>query len=95
MLPWRDGAQSCGKPRALVATAGAALLLLTAGAGGCAGRHWDYDKRGITAIKLDHDLRECRREAYRPHTLAIFHRVDDDALNHCMERRGYRVTPLD
>ena len=83
-----------GKPRAPVATAGAALLLLMAGAGGCASRQWDYDKSGITAIKLDHDLRECRREAYRPHTLAIFHRVDDDALNRCMERRGYRVTPL-
>jgi len=91
----RDGAQLGGKPRALAATAGVTLLILMAGAGGCAGRHWDYSKPGVTAIKLDRDLRECRKEAYRPYTLTILNRVDEDALNRCMERRGYTVTSLD
>jgi hypothetical protein len=82
--------------RALAPTAGATLLTLMIGAGGCASggaHHWDYDKPRLTAIKLDRDLRECRREAYRPFALAVFNRIDEEALNRCMERRGYTITP--
>lgn len=70
------------------------LPLLALALDGCAGQRWEYDKKGVTAVKLDHELRECRREAYRPYTLSIFNRVDADVLNRCMERRGYTVTPV-
>ncbi len=73
--------------------AGAVLLALAAAVGGCAGKRWDYEKRGVTAVTLDRDLRACRKEAFNPHTLAIFSRVDEERLNRCMERRGYTVTP--
>lgn len=73
--------------------AGVALLLAAAVLGGCAGKRYDYDKPGVTAITLGRDLRACRREAYDPHTLAIWSRVDEERLNRCMERRGYTVTP--
>ena len=63
-----------------------ALCMLT----GCAAR-FSYTKPGLTPARLDQDLEACRREAHRPYWFAFTRsaRVDQDVLNHCMERRGY------
>lgn len=66
-------------------------LLLALGLGGCAEPRWDYEKRGVTAVRLERDLRECRREAFDPNKFGLLHRVDQKVLNRCMERRGYEV----
>jgi len=71
--------------RTLVA-AGLVLGLLA----GCAGR-WTYDKAGVTPGALDRDLAACRSLAHRPYWFAFTRaaRVDQDALNQCMQHRGY------
>ena len=63
--------------------------------GGCAAQRWDYSKPGLTPASLDQDLTACRREAHRPYRFALTHsgRVDQDALNQCMTRKGYTVRP--
>jgi hypothetical protein len=63
-----------------------ALCLLT----GCA-QHWSYTKPGLSPARLDQDLEACRREAHRPYWFALTRaaRVDQDALNKCMQNRGY------
>jgi hypothetical protein len=83
----------CGTFGGLGGRASLATLALALGVAGCGGQRWDYEKRGVTAVRLGHDLRECRKEAFNPNTLAIFRRVDQDALNRCMERLGYTVRP--
>ena len=62
------------------------LCLLT----GCAER-WSYTRTGLTPARLDLDLEACRKQAHRPHWFALTRsaRVDQDALNQCMERKGY------
>ena len=65
--------------------------MLALGLGGCAEPRWDYGKRGVTAVRLERDLRECRREAFNPNKFGLLNRVDEKALNRCMERRGYEV----
>ena len=64
-----------------------ALGLLT----GCAAERWTYDKAGLTPGGLDRDLEVCRRQAHRPYWFAFTRsaRVDQDALNQCMQHRGY------
>lgn len=66
-----------------------ALPLLTA----CAEKHWVYDKPGMTPATLDHDLDACGKETIRASRVAIFRsqRSDQEALNRCMERKGYRA----
>jgi hypothetical protein len=68
--------------------AGCALWLLA----GCAER-WSYTKPGLTPARLDLDLESCRREAHRPHWFALTRaaRLDQGALNQCMERKGYNA----
>ena len=83
----------CGTFRGRGGRASLATLALAVGVAGCGGQRWDYEKRGVTAVKLEHDLRECRKAAFNPNTLAIFRRFDQDALNRCMERLGYTVRP--
>ena len=83
----------CGPFGGLGGRASLATLALALGVAGCGGQRWDYEKRGVTAVRLEHDLRKCRKEAFNPNTLAIFRRVDQDALNRCMERLGYTVRP--
>jgi hypothetical protein len=84
-----------GAPRA----AGLSALLATVAAvgllAGCATDRWIYTKPGVTPAALDHDLGACRREAHRPYTFAITRarRVDRQALNLCMERKGYTARP--
>jgi len=70
--------------------AGVSLALALCLLAGCAER-WAYSKPGLTPARLDQDLDACRREAHRPYWFAFVRsaRVDQDALNRCMERRGY------
>ena len=76
--------------------AGLSALLTALGLlGGCATDQWIYTKPGVTPAALDHDLGACRRQAHRPYTFAITRsrRVDQEALNQCMERKGYTARP--
>lgn len=70
-----------------------ALLALTA----CAAPTFTYEKRAATPAQLDRDLGQCKREAFRPSRFSIWPsgRYDVDALNRCMERKGYAVRPED
>ncbi len=62
--------------------------------GGCASGEWVYDKPNATAAQVDHDLAICRKESMRKTAVAVTpsQRVDRDAFNRCMERKGYTVT---
>ena len=68
-----------------------AVLLAVCLLAGCAAERWSYTRAGLTPAKLDQDLEACRRVAHRPHWFALrrSERVDQDALNQCMERKGY------
>jgi hypothetical protein len=58
---------------------------------GCASEHWVYAKPNVTPARLDSDLAACRKESVERGRIAIFQsgRVDQEALNRCMQRRGY------
>jgi len=58
---------------------------------GCASERWVYEKPNLNAARLDHDLATCRKESMEHGRLAIFQsgRVDQEAVNRCMQRRGY------
>jgi hypothetical protein len=58
---------------------------------GCATEHWVYAKPNVTPARLDSDLAACRKESVERGRIAIFQsgRVDQEALNRCMQRRGY------
>jgi hypothetical protein len=58
---------------------------------GCAAERWSYTRPGLTPARLDIDLEACRRQAHRPYWFAFTRsaRLDQDALNQCMERKGY------
>jgi hypothetical protein len=58
---------------------------------GCAAERWSYTRAGLTPARLDLDLETCRKQAHRPHWFALTRsaRVDQEALNQCMERKGY------
>ena len=58
---------------------------------GCAAERWSYSRPGLTPARLDADLEFCRKQAHRPHWFALTRsaRVDQEALNQCMERKGY------
>ena len=76
------------------------VLALAASAtlAGCAtATAWVYDKPGVSVARLDHDLSLCRKEALRPYTFALLRsqRFDPEALNGCMERKGYAVRPAE
>jgi entry exclusion lipoprotein TrbK len=66
-------------------------ILVAALLSGCAREHWVYEKPNLNAARLDHDLATCRKESMEHGRLAIFQsgRVDQDAVNRCMQRRGY------
>ena len=58
---------------------------------GCASEEWSYTKPGLMPARLDQDLEACRRQARRPQWFAITRdaRLDREAINQCMERKGY------
>lgn len=63
-------------------------------AGGCASGEWVYNKPNTTAVQVDRDLATCRKESTRNTAIVITpsQRVDRDAFNRCMERKGYTIT---
>lgn len=58
---------------------------------GCATESWTYSKPGLTPARLDHDLETCRRQSVRPQWFAVTRggRLDQEAINQCMEHKGY------
>ena len=68
-----------------------ALVLALCALAGCAAQRWSYTKPGMTPSRLDQDLEACRRLAHRPYWFAFTRsaRVDQEALNQCMQHRGY------
>ena len=72
-----------------------ALVLILAGAAGCrSGEEWSYDRPRATPAQLDRDLTQCAREARPTGTFAYPSMTgpDREALNACMQKRGYTVT---
>ncbi len=67
-----------------------ALLLV----GGCSSGEWVYNKPNTTAVQVDRDLATCRKESTRNTAIVITpsQRLDRDAFNRCMERKGYTIT---
>ena len=68
-----------------------AVALVVGVLAGCGAERWAYTKPGLSPARLDQDLEACRRDAYRPHSWGITRsaRIDQDALNQCMQRKGY------
>jgi hypothetical protein len=77
------------RPRALVLASFATLL-----AGCAASEEWIYDKPRLTPAQLEHDKTMCRRAAPSRSLLRTLQeeKVEREAFNRCMERRGYTVT---
>jgi hypothetical protein len=77
-------------PRGVLVAAAAALALAA-----CAAPTYTYERRGATPAQVDHDLAQCKKEAFRPSRFAIWAsgRYDTDVLNRCMTRKGYAVRP--
>ncbi len=86
MQPARASKMSWMNPARVIAS-----VLFVAG---CASGEWVYNKPNATAVQVDRDLGICRKESTRGAAVAITpsQRIDRDALNRCMERRGYTVT---
>jgi len=70
----------------------AALVVIVAGCSSSG--EWVYNKPNATAVQVDHDLSVCRKESTRGTAIVIMpsQRIDRDAMNRCMERKGYTVT---
>ena len=71
----------------------AAIIGLVLVIAGCAAPKYVYEKRRATPAQTDHDLQTCRRQSFRPDWFAIWpsNRYDWDAVNRCMEHKGYTV----
>jgi hypothetical protein len=76
-------------PRALVLASFAALLTACA-----ASEEWIYDKPRVTPAQLEHDKTMCRKAAPSRSLLRTLQeeKVEREAFNRGMERRGYTVT---
>jgi hypothetical protein len=68
-------------------------VVLAAGAGCRSAEEWIYDKPRVTPAQLDRDLTQCGRQARPTGTFAYpsLTGPDREALNKCMEKRGYTV----
>ena len=78
--------------RALLALFHLAALLTA-----CASKQeWIYEKPRSTPAQLDHDTRTCRKIAPSRSMFRTFEdeKVEREAFNRCMERRGYTVTSV-
>jgi hypothetical protein len=70
------------------------VLALCAIVLGCAGkREWVYEKAHVSPTQYDRDSAACRRESVDRQGFAVFQsgRLDRDAFNRCMQRKGYTV----
>ncbi len=67
-----------------------ALVVVLAG---CAGPALVFERRGVTPARQNHDLAECKKEAFDPHGFAWRQadRYDRDILTRCMTRKGYAL----
>ena len=72
----------------------AGLALGAVCAAGCrSGEEWSYDKPRVNAAQLDRDLTQCGQRA-RPTGVLAYPSMtgpDREALNACMQKRGYTV----
>jgi hypothetical protein len=73
----------------------AGLILAVLALAACAAPKFTYERRNATPAQLDHDLGQCKKEAFRPSRFAIWQsgRYDVEALNACMTRKGYAIRP--
>lgn len=71
----------------------ALAVVLTALAGCRSSAEWSYDKPRVTPAQLDRDLTQCGREARPtgPFAYPAMTGPAREALNACMEKRGYTV----
>ena len=73
---------------------GAVLLVIVGVGGGCrSADEWSYHRPRVTAAQLDRDLTQCSQQA-RPTGPLAFPSItgpDREALNACMQKRGYTV----
>jgi hypothetical protein len=69
------------------------VVLPMTGSGCRSAEEWSYDKPRVTAGQLDRDLTQCAKEARPTGTFAYpaMTGPDRQALNTCMEKRGYTV----
>jgi hypothetical protein len=69
------------------------MVLLMMGGGCRSADEWSYDRLRATPFELDRDLTQCAREARPTGTFAYpsLTGPDREALNRCMEKRGYTV----
>lgn len=86
--------QTGGAVRRVAIAVALPVVLVMAGSG-CrsAAEEWSYDKPRVTAGQLDRDLTQCAKEARPTGTFAYpaMTGPDREALNKCMEKRGYTV----
>jgi hypothetical protein len=77
------------RPRAVVLFSFATLLAACA-----TSEEWIYDKPRATPAQLDHDKTMCRKAAPTRSLLRTLQeeKVEREAFNRCMEKRGYTVT---
>jgi hypothetical protein len=72
-------------------------LALVVALAGCAAPAVVFERRGATPARHNHDLAECRKEAFDPYGFAWRQadRYDRDILTRCMTRKGYTVRTSD
>jgi hypothetical protein len=70
-----------------------ALAVVLALAGCRSSEEWSYDKPRVTSAQLDRDLTQCAHQARPTGPLAYPAMTGParEALNACMEKRGYTV----
>lgn len=72
----------------------AVLAAVLASIAGCrSAEEWSYDKPRVTPAQLDRDLTQCGQRARPTGALAYPSMTgpDREALNACMQKRGYTV----
>ncbi len=63
----------------------------------CAGPALVFERRGVTPARHNHDLAECKKEAFDPYGFAWRQsdRYDRELLTRCMTRKGYTARPAE
>jgi hypothetical protein len=82
-----------GRPVPLAAGCAVVAAILMAGAGCRSAEEWSYDRPRVTPFELDRDLTQCAQQSRPTGALAYPSMTGPDrqALNKCMEKRGYTV----
>ena len=84
----------CGAPSGPAVRGVTIAAILLAAAGCRSAEEWSYDKPRATPAQLDRDLAQCARQTRPTGPLAYpsLTGPDREALNTCMEKRGYTVS---